>query len=421
MTPDPVTGPDGTDVPLLSRPAEGLPAVTETPAALTADVGRFAAGTGPVALDTERAGGYRYSQRAYLVQARRQGAGTALIDPIACPDLSDLADALADAEWVLHAASQDIPPLVEVGLVPEQVFDTELAGRLLGRQRVGLAALVESELGVRLAKEHSAVDWSRRPIPEDWLAYAALDVELLLELREVLAAELRETSKDGWAAEEFAALVAAPLPAPRHEPWRRTSGLHRVRGARRLALVRALWEERDRRARERDVTPSRLLPDAALVEAALAGPVSVDELAALPGFRGRGRRQQGRRELEVWARVLARAARLPERDLPAVAPAYDGPPPARAWAERSPLAATRLAAARAALAEIAAAHHLPVENLLTPDVLRRLLWEPPADTSAAVVAARLGELGARRWQVGLVAETLATVLQETVPSFVTGE
>jgi ribonuclease D len=413
--------PPAPETPLLSAPAEGIPPVTTTASALAADVARFAAGTGPVALDTERAGGYRYSQRAYLVQARRRGAGTTLVDPVACPDLSDLADALADAEWVLHSAGQDIPALVGVGLVPVTLFDTELAGRLLGRDRVGLGALVESELGVRLAKEHSAADWSRRPIPSEWLAYAALDVELLLELRDVLAAELRGAGKHEWAAEEFAALVAARPPAPRHEPWRRTSGLHRVRGARRLALVRALWEERDRQARERDVTPTRLLPDAAIVAAALAGPLPADELAELPGFRGRGRRPRGRVELQGWARVLAEAARLPERELPTAAASYDGPPPARAWPERNPLAASRLADARTALAEIASRHDLPVENLLTPDVLRRLLWDPPADVSTPRIEARLLELGARHWQVGLVAETLATVLDEGVPSLVTGE
>jgi ribonuclease D len=409
------------EAPLLTRPSDGLPPVTASAADLRAHVTRFAAGAGPVALDTERAGGYRYSQRAYLVQVRRIGSGTALIDPIACPDLSDLADALSEAEWVLHAASQDLPPLAEVGLTPTTLFDTELAGRLLGRERVGLAALVEAELGVRLAKEHSAVDWSRRPVPEDWLAYAALDVELLLELRDVLGRELVAAGKDGWAREEFQALVNAPPPAPRTEPWRRTSGLHRVRGARRLGLVRALWDERDRQARERDITPSRVLPDAAIVEAALAGPVSVEDLALLPGFRGRGRRPRGRRELERWAEVLGQAARLPDRELPAVAPAYDGPPPARAWADRNPLAAQRLAAARAALAEIAHAHTLPVENLLTPDVVRRLLWEPPADPTAPAVASRLAALGARPWQIGLVGDALVGVLDDTVPSVVTGE
>jgi ribonuclease D len=407
--------------PLLSEPRDGLPPITETSAALADDVARFAAGSGPVALDTERAGGYRYSQRAYLVQLRRHGAGTTLVDPVACPDLSELGSALDDSEWVLHAASQDLVPLAELGLSPAQLFDTELAGRLLNKQKVSLAALVESELGLRLAKEHSAVDWSRRPIPESWLTYAALDVEVLLELRDTLADQLEAEGKDGWARQEFAAIAAAPAPAPRREPWRRTSGLHKVRGARRLAMARALWEERDRIASERDITPTRVLPDAAIVEAASAGPVSADELGSLPGFRGRAKRQRGRAELRRWAEVLAAAGRLPDRDLPRVAMQYDGPPPARAWAERDPAAASRLAQARSALAVVAEAYDLPVENLLTPDTLRRLLWEPPEEASGAAVEARLVELGARPWQVMLVSETLSTILGEAVPTLVTGE
>jgi ribonuclease D len=407
--------------PLLSEPRDGLPPITETAAALADDVARFAAGSGPVALDTERAGGYRYSQRAYLVQLRRHGAGTTLVDPVACPDLSELGSALDDSEWVLHAASQDLVPLAELGLSPAQLFDTELAGRLLNKQKVSLAALVESELGLRLAKEHSAVDWSRRPIPESWLTYAALDVEVLLELRDTLADQLEAEGKDGWARQEFAAIAAAPAPAPRREPWRRTSGLHKVRGARRLAMARALWEERDRIASERDITPTRVLPDAAIVEAASAGPVSADELGSLPGFRGRAKRQRGRAELRRWAEVLAAAGRLPDRDLPRVAMQYDGPPPARAWAERDPAAASRLAQARSALAVVAEAYDLPVENLLTPDTLRRLLWEPPEEASGAAVEARLVELGARPWQVMLVSETLSTILGEAVPTLVTGE
>ena len=407
--------------PLLSAPSAGLPPVTETAHALVADTERFAAGHGPVALDTERAGGHRYSQRAYLVQARRRGAGTSLIDPIACPDLSGLAAAIDDAEWVLHAASQDLPALTEIGMTPTKLFDTELAARLLDRPKVGLASLMEAELGVRLAKEHSAVDWSRRPIPTDWLTYAALDVELLLELRDILAADLEAAGKGDWARQEFAALVNAPPPAPRHEPWRRTSGMHKVRGARRLALVRALWEERDRIAAERDITPTRVLPDAAIVQAAQAGPVTADELGALPGFRGRAKRARGRGELRRWAEVLRGAAALPDGQLPSVAAQYDGPPPARAWADRDPVAAGRLSAARAALGEIASANTVPVENLLTPDTLRRLLWEPPDDVSGVAVADRLRALGAREWQVSLVAETLATVLAEPVPSLVTDE
>ena len=412
---------DQPEAPLLAEPAGGLPPLTDTASELREVLSRLAQATGPVALDTERAGGYRYSQRAYLVQVRRRDAGTVLIDPVACPDLSELGAALDDAEWVLHAASQDLQPLAEIGMTPSRLFDTELAGRLLNRPRVGLAALTESELGVRLAKEHSAVDWSTRPIPSAWLTYAALDVELLLELRDVMEAELSASGKLDWAHQEFAALVDAGPPQPRLEPWRRTSGLHKVRGARRLALVRALWEERDRIAAQRDVTPTRVLPDAAIVQAALAGPVTAEELGALPGFRGRARRPRGRTELQRWSAVLRQASRLPEPELPTAAPRYDGPPPARAWAERDPAAAERLTQARSALAEIAGAHDVPVENLLTPDVLRRLLWEPPHDSSVAGVGARLAELGARAWQVGVVAEALSEILTGAVPSLVTDE
>ena len=186
-------------------------------------------------------------------------------------------------------------------------------------------------------------------------------------------------------------------------------------------MARALWEERDRIASERDITPTRVLPDAAIVEAASAGPVSADELGSLPGFRGRAKRQRGRAELRRWAEVLAAAGRLPDRDLPRVAMQYDGPPPARAWAERDPAAASRLAQARSALAVVAEAYDLPVENLLTPDTLRRLLWEPPEEASGAAVEARLVKLGARPWQVMLVSETLSTILGEAVPTLVTGE
>ena len=179
------------DVPIitpLTEPADGIPDVVDTPEALARTVAAFAAGTGAVAVDAERASGYRYGQQTYLVQLRRQGAGTALVDPAALPDLSSLSDALEGVEWVLHAASQDLPGLAEQGMHASAVFDTELAARLLGMERVGLAAVVADTLGLGLAKEHSAVDWSTRPLPEDWLRYAALDVEVLVEVRDILAA-----------------------------------------------------------------------------------------------------------------------------------------------------------------------------------------------------------------------------------------
>lgn len=375
-------------------------------AGLAEVVAAFAAGTGPVAVDAERASGYRYGQRAYLVQLRREGAGTALIDPVACPDLSALGAALRDTEWVLHAATQDLPCLREIGMVPTRLFDTELAGRLAGFPRVGLGAMVEGVLGFVLEKGHSAVDWSTRPLPEPWLRYAALDVELLVDLRDALEKELDRQGKLEWAHQEFAAIAAAPPAEPRKDPWRRTSGMHKVRRRRQLAVVRELWEARDRIAQRRDVSPGKVLSDAAIVEAALALPANVHALAALSGFGHR----MGRRQLEQWQASVDRAKALPEAQLPQQGQAVTGPPPPRAWADKDPAAAARLSAARAAVSALAEELSMPQENLITPDTVRRVCWEPPQGVTADSVAEALVSHGARPWQVELVTPVLVTAL-----------
>jgi ribonuclease D len=392
----------------LTEPRDGVPAPLTEPTDLDRVVATLAAGSGPVAVDAERASGYRYGQSAYLVQLRRSDIGTVLIDPRALDDLSGLGRAMAGDEWVLHAASQDLPCLAELGMAPTRIFDTELAGRLLGYPRVGLGAMVEEVLGFALEKGHSAADWSTRPLPEPWLRYAALDVELLVELRDALAAELDATGKREWAEQEFAAIVAAPPPAARLEPWRRTSGLHRVRKRRQLAIVRGLWLRRDEVARRRDIAPGRVLPDSAIVAAALAQPRTEADLVALPVWGGRSMRRQ----TKTWLPTIDAALRLPEGELPTPKAPYDGPPPARSWGEREPAAAARLAAARAAVGSVAESLALPVENLLAPDILRRLTWEPPADADEATVADVLRARGAREWQVGLTAAILAQVLAE---------
>ncbi|MFE7528740.1 HRDC domain-containing protein [Kitasatospora sp. NPDC057542] len=389
-------------VPLL-EPKEGIPPVVADDRALAATVAAFAAGTGPVAVDAERASGYRYGQRAYLIQLRRAGSGSALIDPIACPDLSALGRAVEDAEWVVHAASQDLPCLSEVGMRPRQLFDTELAGRIAGFARVGLGPMTENVLGLSLAKEHSAVDWSTRPLPEPWLRYAALDVEVLVELRNALEQELDAQGKLGWAMEEFASIAAAPRPAPRTDPWRRTSQLHKIRRRRQLAVVRELWLARDRMAQDRDVSPGRVLSDAAIVNAALAMPLNIVSLQAVQGFGPRVHRRQ----LEQWLAAVQRGREIPENLLPPATAPHDGPPPPRAWAEKDPVAAARLAGARSAVGELAERYHLPAENLITPDLVRRVSWQPPSDPGPESVAAALRGLGARKWQVDLVAAAVS--------------
>ena len=417
-----VTEPEVTDPPLtetvaeqvsgrevvdLTEPRDGLPPVIAAPDELAEAVRRLAAGTGPVAVDAERASGYRYGQRAYLVQLRREGAGTRLIDPIACPDLSGVDAALTGVEAVLHAALQDLPCLAEVGYRPRLVFDTELAGRLLGYPRVALGTMLEEVLGYRLAKEHSAADWSVRPLSAEMLRYAALDVEVLTDLRDALAEQLAEQGKTEWARQEFAAELAAGPPPPRAEPWRRTSGIHRVRNRRGLAVVRELWLERDKIARRRDLSPTKVLSDAAIVEAARTMPTGPDELAAITGFSGRS----SRRHMPEWLRAVSRARAMPDRALPAAsAPPGDGPPPAHRWQDRDPEAARRLTAVRAVVAALADSHSMPAENLLQPDAVRRLAWQPPAEVTATAIGAELTGYGARPWQVELTSVPIARAL-----------
>lgn len=398
----------GESLPLLTEPRNGVPEPLTHSTELAALIAAVRDGTGPIALDAERASGYRYSQRAYLVQLRRAGTGTALIDPIALPDLGELNAAIGDAEWVLHAAGQDLPCLAELGLRPERLFDTELAGRLLGDDHVALGTMVERHLRVRLEKVHSAVDWSTRPLHYDWLAYAALDVELLVELRGVLAGELGRTGKTDWAVQEFEAVRLAGSPPLRVDPWRRTSGIHKLRTRRQLAAVRALWTARDQYAAEQDIAPGRVLPDSAIVEAARVDPAAPRDLAALPIFGGR----RQRRRLDRWFGALVSARTLSENELPPLtAGGGDGMPATARWRDRDPAAATRLAAARATVDRIAAQQTVLAQNLLASDVIRRLCWDPPHPADEGTIRSRLRALGARPWQIELTAAALAEALR----------
>lgn len=376
-------------------------------------------GHGPFAVDAERASGFRYSNRAYLIQIRRTGAGTVLIDPVShgadpLTALRPVAEVLGTDEWILHSADQDLPCLAEAGMRPPALYDTELAGRLAGFDRVNLATMVERLLGFGLAKGHGAADWSKRPLPAEWLNYAALDVELLIELRAAIADVLDEQGKTDWAAEEFDYLRTVgprePSPAARRDRWRRTSGIHRVRDRRALAAVRELWAARDRIAQHRDIAPRRVLPDSAIIDAAVADPKTFEDLVALPVFGGRNQR----RSATTWLAALEAARNNPAPPEDAEPP--NGPPPAARWSRRKPEAAARLEAARAALAEVSDRVGVPTENLVSPDLVRRLCWdwgesgEGSADPVEAVdTFLRAGQ--ARRWQRELTNPVLAAALQ----------
>ncbi|WP_322409165.1 ribonuclease D [Microbacterium invictum] len=366
---------------------------------------------GPVAVDVERASGFRYSQRAYLIQVFRRGAGVHLFDPPVLEDFSPLQEAIGSAEWVLHAASQDLPSLRERGLEPTEMFDTELAARLLGHERVGLGAVVEDTLGISLAKAHSAADWSTRPLPDSWLEYAALDVVHLIDVRDALAAELAEQGKTEFARQEFAAVLAREPKPSRDDPWRRLSGLHTVRGRRALAVARALWTAREEYAREQDVAPGRLVPDRALVAAIRADPASKHELAGVKDFTGRASRSQ----LDRWWNAIQEGRAT--TDLPPDRlPSTDTIPPPRAWPDRNPAADARLKAARPVVEARAAELSMPTENLLTPELLRRVAWSPPAEVTAERIGESLASLGARAWQIDQTAQIIADAFVESVQS-----
>lgn len=357
-------------------------------------------GNGPLALDAERASGFRYSSRAYLVQAHRRGSANYLIDPLGVGPLGDLTRELQAEEWIVHAAHQDLPCLRELGVEPATLFDTELGARLAGLPRVGLQGVVEDLLGLRLAKEHSAADWSTRPLPESWLTYAALDVELLPRVRDEVRRILEDQGKLAIAEEEFhAQLSLRPTPA-RTEPWRRLSGLHQVKGQRPLAIARELWLAREELAQSTDTAPGRLIPDRSIIAAVLADPSSKTDLAGVKEFQGRASRKQ----LGLWWEAIERGRA--RADLPPLRVAGDGPPPPRAWAEKRPEAWSRLEAAKALVASLSEDMAIPAENLVNPEALRRLCWEPPEPADELSVGAFLRSRGAREWQIDAIAVPL---------------
>lgn len=394
---------------LVEESREPLRPVVADETALDECLAALEEAEGPVAFDAERAHGYRYWPRAYLFQLRREGAGTWLIDPTRFDRdrLGALVTAAGDAEWIIHAASQDLPSMFEAGVVPARVFDTELAARLLGKPGVSLGALLSAELGVELRKAHSAVNWATRPLKPSWLTYAALDVDFLLELRDALEAQLHRMGRHTWAEQEFAWELQqfARAPEPRPEPWRRLSRVASIRTTRGLALARELWQERDAIAQRRDRPPGHILPDAAIVDAGMmagGGFPSRDALLGIPGFS----QPPGSRYLQNWLNAVARARELPENRYPTKRPpSHGGVPSPKNWDQLRPEAAERWARARPALDDLACEIGLQPSLLTPPAPLQRVLWSHERPTEMD-----LRHAGMRPWQADLVSALLDEVL-----------
>jgi ribonuclease D len=403
----------------LTAPIDGVPPLVVTAADFSRTIDQILTGNGPVAIDAERASGYRYSQRAYLIQLNRRGGGLHLIDPIAIGE-SDLwqklSNALRDEEWIIHASTQDLPCMRELGLEPQLLFDTELGGRIAGCERVGLGPLAESLLDISLAKEHSAVDWSIRPLRAEWLNYAALDVEVLIDLRDQVEERLRVSNKLDWAKQDFAAILNAPPHLPKKDPWRRTSGMHKIRDRQTLAIIRELWTARDEYARKIDLSPGRVFNDEAIIEIATKRPLTLSDLTRIITRRSRAENPP----IKMWHELLQAVlewdvVKFPELRMPST-----GLPPIKLWLDKNPLGYARLSHARAALAALSHELQVPSENLTSPDFIRRLCWNPPMLNATlsqveVAVAETLTEFGARPWQIALVTPALAQAQLETEP------
>lgn len=409
-----------TVVPLL-QPAEGTPPVIDTESSFRDALAQLAQGNGPFAVDAERASGFRYSARAYLIQIKRTNGGLHLIDPIPFGPghelFAQLNRLMNTNEVILHASTQDLPCLRELGINPVRLFDTELAGRIAGLPRVGLGPLLETLMGVSLAKEHSAADWSNRPLPQEWLTYAALDVELLVELRDRMYEILDNAKKLSWALEEFASILKAPPAPPRVDPWRRTSGMHKIKRRDQLAIIKELWVARDRVASEQDIAPGKLLNDTAIVELAMAAAVTKKEFEK--ALRPLGLRARWLENLPLWLSCISAAIAVPEDQWPAMRTSADTLPPIKLWRDKFPEKYAPLSHARAAIEVIAHDNEIPVENLITPEHVRRVCWKPPTgateNLSIDAVEQALSDLGARQWQITLVAPALASALLEKEP------
>jgi ribonuclease D len=406
--------------PLLT-PRAGVPEVISTDSRFEEMIAQLLKGDGPIAIDAERASGYKYSQRAYLIQIYRKDGGLHLIDPI--PFISSdlwrkFNENFSMYEWVIHASTQDLPCLLELGLDPQTLFDTELGARIAGCPKVGLGPLSESLLELQLAKEHSAVDWSIRPLKPEWLTYAALDVDVLLDIREKVEELLLAKNKLDWAKEDFNSILKnfkekQDQPA-KPDRWRRTSGMHKVRDRLNMTIIRDLWLSRNELAQELDLAPGRVLGDEAIVEIAIKRPTTSEAMAKVISWRTKLDPPPFTR----WLAVLNKSLQTPLDEQVELRVPSTSMPPLKIWKDKNPLGYARLTHARGKIAELSTEIEIPAENLITPELVRKLCWDlPPVDQSEyeEFVVAQLKSYGARDWQIDQVAPLIASALPETEP------
>lgn len=395
---------DSPSLPVLTKLEGGTPDIIDSPAELDDAQAQLSKSVEPVAIDTERAQGFRYGNEAWLVQVRREDAGTFLVDSHALSDLSELS-AVLQGPWILHSGSQDLNSLAQLGMVPEKIFDTEIAARLVGIEQFSLRGTCEAMLGFTLEKNHQNENWSVRPLPKSWLHYAAMDVEVLPDLYRELSARLESLGRMGWAEQEFEYARTHPV-VPRAPHWQNLKGVGKLRRPSELAIARELWEVRERIGREIDLAPGRLVNNRGLIEAAQRAPRNRRELNSIEPFR----RPQARQYSQEWWDAIRRAKNLTPDEMPERADMLqeETPPPLRAWKKMRPTAVSRLGAVRELVEATASPLGLDPEVVLLPATQRLLAWDPlPRGDIVSEVADKLVEGNARPWQVELLTEQAA--------------
>jgi ribonuclease D len=350
-----------------------------------------------LALDTEAASFHRYADRVYLLQvsSRRE---TAVVDPLATRGLGPLEQVLGDPdiEIVFHDADYDLRLLNrEYGFQATNLFDTRIAAQLLNEPGVGLAALLEKYLGVRVDKRFQRADWSARPLSAPMLEYAASDTRHLPELRDILRAQLQAKGRLGWAMEEFALLDDIRGTPPDGEPgYLRIKGARALKG-RELAILRELFAWREGIAQRTDRATFRVLNNEPMLTLAKYPPADRAALKTVPGISADQVERRGR---DILAAVK-RGLELPDRELPRIER-----PPRRPFDAAFDARLERVKAAR---------NRLAIELDLQPGVLcPNGTLEAVAKSNPATLEGLGQVIELRRWQLRTIGEGLLSALND---------
>lgn len=380
-------------------PAEPAARLIET-AAEVEELAASLAGESLLGIDTEADSFHSYFTKVCLVQISTRRADH-IIDPLAAGSLAPLGGVLADpgVACVLHGADYDLRILDrDHGLRVRGLFDTMIAARFLGHTAFGLSSLLERYFELKIPKEHQRADWSRRPLAPELLRYAATDTHHLPALHDRMRQELEERGRLAWAQEEFALLEQVRHQAREEAP----DPFLKIKGAkaldrRGLAVLRAVFEFRERLAQEQDRAPFRILGNEALLELAKRRPKRPRDLASIPGLP---RSRRGSFDQEMTG-AIREALELPEADLPDFTrrPSRGRPEPEP---DLAPLKKSRDAVAAGLGIEPA---------FLAPNAL----LEAAARERPATPEAFLALPGARRWQAEVLAAPLLRVLAQQPP------